>query len=325
MYYTHNLRTNLQEWRNRVYRSTYQNFDNNFNFFFAKLGDIGLLKSLLLEAGEKYHLERSKLDEFYESVFRNANIMYYENEQDAAASCFQFLVYLRTMKNHDPSVILRNLGHGKHHSEQLENFIENYIDPITHYLHDQIDDANSTLYLLEKYKSRVEWFLRGKLMEQYRNNNSEQYLEDDLRLFLFDQGIDYPFSTPRSASGRADIVGLIDKDDPLVLEIKIYDSSRGYRKNRVIDGFTQIVKYSNDYNKSVGYLIVFNIDNVEIDIQKTTTRHTSYPRSVIFNHKTYFIIVVNLNQDVTASKQGKLTIESISEGELTERVKDMAG
>jgi hypothetical protein len=317
-YYTHNLRANLQEWRNRLYRSTTQNYNNNHNFFMSKLETVPLLKSMIQEAIAVHPLEAATLKKFSIDLQYGRKSFTFENEYDAASSCYQLINYLTSERKLDPDDIYQNYGYGRTFDEQRTAFIENFIDPIVTFLHDQIDDANYTLHLLEKYKSRVEWFTRGSLVEQYRRDNAEKYLEDDLRLFLFDQGIDYPFSTPRSASGRADIVDLSNPDDPLVLEVKIFDLERSYRKNRIIDGFAQIVKYSNDYNKSIGYLVVFNVDNIEIDIVGSSPK--TQPKSVVFNHKTYFIIVINLNLDVTASKLGKLRIESITEEELTQKV-----
>jgi hypothetical protein len=37
MYYTHDLRTNLQEWRNRLYKSSTSQFGTQFLFFFKSI------------------------------------------------------------------------------------------------------------------------------------------------------------------------------------------------------------------------------------------------------------------------------------------------
>ena len=108
-------------------------------------------------------------------------------------------------------------------------------------------------------------------------------------MFLFDQGIDYPFSSPKSTSGRADIIGSIDTSDPIVLEIKIFDRTKGYGKNRIKDGFTQVVKYANDYNKEIGYLVIFNADSGEINF-KFPDKNNLFPPMITFNHKTFFFI-----------------------------------
>ena len=192
--------------------------------------------------------------------------------------------------------------------ENLQAFLDRVIAPIVNYLHESLDDVNTLLYLLEKYKLRVEWFIKDTLKEKYRNAPNKQYeqiFEDDIRLYLFDQGIDFPFSTPKSASGRADVVSLVNTEDPLVMEIKVIDSEKKYGKERIISGFTQIVKYANDYHKNVGYLVVFNLDNVEIEIENKEP-DSKFPNRVMFNGKVYYIIVVNLNYDISASKQKDL-------------------
>jgi len=59
-----------------------------------------------------------------------------------------------------------------------------------------------------------------------------------LRRFLFEQGIDYPFSQPRSASGQSDVVAMVDEDDPLICEVKLYNG-RNSSKRYVAKGVQQ--------------------------------------------------------------------------------------
>jgi len=203
------------------------------------------------------------------------------------------------------------------YEERKTEYVETFINPVVEFLHDKIDKSNSILYLLEKYKKRIEWFKRRDLFDKYKTATKgfEQILEDDLRLFLFDQGIDYPFSTPKSFSGRADLVGLIDTEEPLIAEIKIYDSEKGYRKERIFSGLSQIIKYANDYNKDCGYLVIFNIDSTEI-VFNLRGEQKRFPPRISINNKTYYFIVVNLHHDYTASKIGQTEIVEISEVEL---------
>lgn len=139
-----------------------------------------------------------------------------------------------------------------------------------------------------------------------------------MRLFLFDQGIDYPFSTPTSASGRADIIGEIETDDPLVVEIKIFDRSKSYGKERIKDGFNQIVKYANDYNKDVGYLVIFNMDKAELNFNFTDNSNI-FPPSIQFNNKIFYFVVINSANNETASKSGTIQEIEITEKELTKK------
>ena len=219
------------------------------------------------------------------------------------------------------------------------NFVRIYLDPLIDYICDQLNECSLALYLLIKYKTRCEWFYGKEIRSLYENENPvmseedgqpvdsalkhrkrdfrEERLNKDLRKFLFDQGIDSAFLDPLSPSGKADVVALLDSQDPLVLEIKIFDRNKKYKKDRIISGFRQIVSYSNDYNKPIGYLLVFNMDQAELNL---VTQHNddSLPAKVIFAGKTYFIIFVNLSPfSEPASKRGKVDKITIREEELT--------
>jgi hypothetical protein len=94
------------------------------------------------------------------------------------------------------------------------------------YLQEQLGAASDVLYLLERYVRRVEWFDRARLWEEYHRDKvrGEALYDRDLRRFLFEQGIDYPFSRPASASGEADIIADLSTDDPLVCEVKLFNA-----------------------------------------------------------------------------------------------------
>ncbi len=316
-YSNHNLRTNLQEWKNRLYKAPYGQFGHQLKYFLNNLSSdkqlVGILEEISIS--NKYDIE--SLDKIFEQVSRGAD-MSFESPEHQAAFCIQFLKYFTEKHSYD----IHNyyIASGSGFEEKKGNIIEVYISPIIYVLHDRLDKSNSTIYLLEKYKRRTEWFTKKELFEKYNsaNKNYEQILEDDLRLFLFDQGIDYPFSTPTSASGRADIIGEIDTEDPLVIEIKIFDREKGYGKERIKDGFSQIVKYANDYNKDVGYLVIYNMDKVELNFNFSESSNI-FPPSIQFNNKIFYFIVVNSAELKSASKTGTLKEIEITESELTKK------
>lgn len=188
--------------------------------------------------------------------------------------------------------------------------------PIVNFLHDTLEESNNALVLLERCKNRTEWFRKSELRTTYSQASSkgyEQVLEDDLRLFLFDQGIEYPFSTPKSASGRADIVADLETPDPLIVEIKIVDEQRNYGKRCITDGITQIYKHACDFDKSLGYLVVFNMDVAEIEFELSSE---SMPSRITIAGKTLFLVVVNLQDLKPASKQGQLKKVTLTESDL---------
>ncbi|WP_198001407.1 hypothetical protein [Nibribacter ruber] len=313
MYYNHNLRTNLQEWKNRLYRANYSQFGNQINYFINNIESEKILASILLEGKLKYGLDSEKVEEFIKAE-DSRGFLQFDGEDEQAT--YVYLMIKHLFAKHGPNNLLYSslLGRASF-DDSKSHFLEAYITPLVNYLHDKLDKSNSTIFLLEKYKKRTEWFNRERLYSLYKSatKSYEQILEDDLRLFLFDQGIDYPFSTPKSVSGRADIIGALDTDDPLVIEVKVFDSEKGYKVNRIKEGLTQIIKYTNDYHKDFGYLVVFNLDDVEIDFNFNEERKYFPPRLVI-NNKCFFLVVVNVKPPLTsASKAGKSTKLEITE------------
>jgi hypothetical protein len=304
----------LKEWRNRLFTSNFDQFDNNHKYFFDKLNNTPALYSYLSTSA--FTPEEGFFD-LLDWTYGPPEFSF-KNEEHAAVIRFNQVHNLVNKPDTSISGWLMDLIGGSNYQEAIKTYVEIYIDPIVNFLNDQLVEGSSILYLLERYKLRTEWFYKKQLLEIYNSNSAvgENKLEEDLRLFLFDQGIDYPFSTPLSSSGRADVVSMLHTDDPLVLEIKIYDESKGYRKNRIVDGFSQIVKYANDYHKNVGYLIVFNADPVNIEIQGAENDKT-WPNRIPFEGKSYYMIFINLNREVSASKAGIIKKITLSLSDLT--------
>ncbi len=318
-YSSHNLRTNLQEWKNRLYRANHNQLGHQLKYFFDNIQNNRQVHALIESVINKFQYNEDDLERFMKSR-RLIDDHKFHSFEDQAAFCYQFLQYLfhKGLKSYDLHHYALTSANG--FDGRKSAIIEDYISPIIYYLHDKLDRTNSIIFLLEKYKKRTEWFTKKTLFNAYKSveKNYEQLLEDDLRMFLFDQGIDYPFSTPLSTSGRADIIGEIETDDPLIIEIKIFDRAKKYGKDRIKEGFTQVVKYANDYNKDVGYLVIFNMDEVEINF-KSSDSEKVFPPSIIFNGKTFYFVVVNCALIESASKLGTLKEIEITMDELTRK------
>lgn len=311
-YANHNIRSNLQEWKNRLARASFEQFSHQLKFLFNEFNSNSQIKSLLLDISSKYGQTEDELSKSLNSRQRD---LFFENNEHRATYSFQLLKYFLSLGG---NILTYGFFTAGNVEERKERIIEDYISPIMYYLHDSLDKSNSTIYLLERYKKRTEWFTKSKLYAAYSSADKsyEQILEDDLRLFLFDQGIEYPFSTPKSASGRADVIGEIETNDPLIIEIKIVDKKKGYGKERIKGGFTQITTYANDYNKNVGYLVIYNMDDVEINF-KFNNNSILFPPSFIFNNKTFYFVVINVATYNSASNTGKLKELIITEQDLT--------
>jgi hypothetical protein len=152
----------------------------------------------------------------------------------------------------------------------------------------------------------VEWFEAERLRVEYANAGShgEAVLDRDLRRFLFESGIDYPYSEPDSPHGRADVVAQLETDDPLVLEVKVWDSAKNYRKNRVRDGLRQAMQYADSYGKEKGYVAVFNIDDRPLEFAGSVGGDEWPPRFEV-SGKAYCFVDINIGEQPPVSQQRK--------------------
>lgn len=313
MYYNHNLRINLKEWRNRVMKSNHEQFNNTHKYFFDKIQNTPALLAILSESS---YVPAETV--FLQLDTNQFDCLTFEHEEEEAVYKFHLIKYFLSESGTNPQSLLWEFCTASNNDDKVIEYVELMIDPIINYLNDLLDESSSILFLLEKYKLRSEWFFKERLNELYTSNSKtgENKLEDDLRLFLFDQGIDFPFSTPLSASGRADVVSMLHTEDPLVLEIKITDEKKKYGTGRIKGGFAQVVKYADDYHKNIGYLVVFNFDAVKFELTGTEKDNT-WPQRVNFRDKVFYFIFVDLHIGESASKTGTLKKKTISVSELT--------
>ncbi len=189
----------------------------------------------------------------------------------------------------------------------LRKVTELFVLPIYHLLVDQAKSSSTMLYSLLRYKRWAEWFETTELRGMYRANGDagERSLDQSLRRFLFESGIDYPFSQPASPRGKVDVVAGLETDDPLVLEIKVWDSSKRYRENRVRDGLRQAMKYASQYGKDKGHIVVFNLDEKPLSFTNQSNKSEWPPRVECGGRAFYFIDVHIGEQTKPISGQDK--------------------
>lgn len=319
MYYNHNLRVNLKEWRNRLIKSSFDQFGNANKYFFDKIKDNLVLSTLLTTS--RFVPNQETLNEVDGDNFERLS---FDCEEEEAVFKYHLITFQTAKSKYNANALLWEFSDGPKNMERVQQFVEAIVDPIVNYLGDKLDETSSVLFLLERYKLRSEWFFKQKLNDVYRSNssNGENKLEEDLRLFLFDQGIEYPFSTPLSASGRADVVSMLHTEDPLVLEIKIIDKEKNYGAARIKGGFAQVVKYADDYHKNLGYLVIFNFDHAKIEFTGTEKDNT-WPQRIKFRDKIFYLITIDLNLALSASKTGTIKKLTISSEELTSTVAEV--
>lgn len=311
MRYTDRLHEILDKTLDRLKLASVTQFDNELRFAWKKMHKVGLFLSIFENLRGYAPKDIVPHDIYY--GMKGKLMMKFEDHHELAGYCY-FVLDGFVPKNFD---LGRMTAFGTTPDSRQTYVISDLITPLFNFLHDTLEANGFVLYLLEKYKKRTEWFLQkdlSKMYEQHKVAKKKPYedvFENDLRLFLFDQGIDYPFSTPMSASGRADVVGALDTEDPIVIEIKIVDSGIPYRKERIRSGFSQAVKYTSDYNKDFGYLVIFNIDDREIHFD-FADQHKGWPPRLELGGKTFYFIVVDLYSGESASKLKSLPLMTVT-------------
>ena len=193
---------------------------------------------------------------------------------------------------------------------------EAVIEPLIGFLQERIGEGSDILYLLERYVRRVEWFEQQRLFGAYQADSTrgETIYDTDLRRFLFDQGIDYPFSKPRSPSGESDVVANIEGDDPLICEVKLYDA-KSYGKAYLAKGVQQAVAYARDFGKTSAYLVVVNLSAKHLRLP-TDDLPKEWPPRIDVGGVIVFIVQVRGLPQPSASTRGTAQVIVVTKDDL---------
>ncbi len=288
-----------------------QQHETELQLFLQFLDDNPYLRALLhtLDASEETDFERWKDD-------LSCWVSFPPSETARAKLC---LSILKECGSGQSRSWIHRFG-GKQMDEMLNNLNDAVLDPLVNYLYDRIDDTGNVLYLLQRFKRKAEWFKQQELYQQYnhRTRSGEKTLDRVLREALFDGGVDYPFSQPDSPSGQADIVSLDDTNDPLVLETKVFDPARSKGKSHLRQGFHQVLRYANDYQQNVGYLVAFNCSGNQLVWPSENSADGEFPPRIVHDGKTFFLIAIDIGTDrESASKETPTGRTVISRADLT--------
>lgn len=228
----------------------------------------------------------------------------------------------------DSTHIVLNFAHAVSSHTNLNDmwreFAERILRPFFDFLGERVGAESSILYILERYVRRMEWFdrdaLYGRAMEDTRK--AEEVYDTDLRRFLFNEGINMPFSQTKSASGLSDVLANLDSDDPLACEIKIFDGdNRG--KRHLAAGVNQAISYASDYRKQVAYLLIINLSGRPLNLPSEEDPKVWPPRITVAGTLVYLIAVRALPPTASASKLGKpapvtVTLDNLVDPDTTD-------
>lgn len=206
-------------------------------------------------------------------------------------------------------------SHESNINSLLRSLTEGAVEPFVEYLEERLGSESEILYLLERFKRRVEAFDQEELHRQYQaTRQGEDIYDHYLRKFLFDQGVDYPFSQPASASGRADVVSDVEGDDPLVCEVKLYDADK-YGIPYLGKGLNQAVEYAHDYGKTVAHLVIINLSEHPLQLPSDEDPKLWPPR-IHVSGVTVYLVAVRALPLPSASRRGRLAPRIVKREDL---------
>ena len=153
MFYLRNLRVQLQERRNRLYRNGYRTYRRSSCITSSSFSMTTRIPNPLLEtldAGTPLDFEQwvseqpeaprrysSRLQRIAEPKFASAYLEKMRSEMRVVENGFDGVAAFSSEKQFDA---------------MLHDFSEAVVDPVVNFLHDRIDDAGNVLYLIERFK-----------------------------------------------------------------------------------------------------------------------------------------------------------------------------
>lgn len=303
------LKQKLNRKAEDVFNSREENFSSELRIFYDFIEKEGILRGALIELENhefnvESYLARTEIHRRF--------IRFPDNELDKVCLCSYLMKKFANKELSCLSIQFLNITSNGNIDVRCHEISRLYFKPVYDYFYERIVDNSTMLYILDKYRHRTEWFHKKRLSMIYTQDTAhgEDNLTLDLQEYLHDQGVDFPFSTPHSPIGRADLVSGIDTKDPLVLEVKIFNTENGYDKAYIRKGLTQAYKYAIDYGKTTGYLLIYNVDKKEITFEMDAETDI---KKIQIGNKIIYIIVVDLFINSLSASELKKTIPYVIE------------
>lgn len=198
----------------------------------------------------------------------------------------------------------------------LRDFNDIAVEPLIDYLDERLAAETDLLYVLERYRRQVLWFDQDRLWALFESDRAhgEAIYDSDLRRFLFEQGVDFPFSQPEGPSGKPDVLLIDGTDNPLPLELKLFDADR-YGVAYLAKGLGQALRYAEDYGHPEAYLVIFNLSDHAVEVFGDDP-DAGWPPRFHVDGRTVFIVVIQAAPRLKASASGKPKVTRVERADL---------
>lgn len=318
------LKISLQERYKRVYAAPSGTFENEVRYFWDYLQARPLLRALIDEverfapAFDAAAWFQAQTNDDYD---RRGDLGWPDTESERA----KVLVWLTRQfveKKLHPEAFGHYVSFESNSDAVLKAVTDRVFRPLVEHLQDRLSEELDSIYVLDRYKKRLEWFEQDRLFQAFKADTAhgEEIYDKDLRRALFEEGIDNPFSKPRSASGEADVVAGLETDDPFVCELKLYDAA-SYNVAYVAKGLKQALRYARDYNKHAAFLVTINLSDEVLQLPTDDPGKPWPPRLHVGEHVVY-LVVVQGKPLPTASARGKAKVRVVSRDEMVSVVEE---
>ncbi len=314
MRYERDLQVRLRERYRRLFKTDYQVYGREANYFRQYILGVPALRAII----DSISRDEPDLDadKWIAEQFTWQTYDWPESEVGRAKVAWRLIERIADGESDAMQVAHHSFSHESNLNASVREMTEKAVEPFIEYLEERLGSESEVLYLLERLKRRVEAFDQKELYARYEadTQHGEDIYDHYIRRFLFDEGIDNPFSQPRSASGEADIVSGLDSDDPLVEETKLYDGER-YNVAYVAKGFNQAVQYAQDHGKTVGHLVVVNLSDRNLQLP-TDEEPSIWPPRLHVSGVTIYMVVVRGKPLPSASRRGRQATKTVTRDEL---------
>lgn len=296
------LQVRLQERYRRLYKSKMDSFDPNVRYFIEWADSVPALAAVLNS------IERAEPDLDAEAWWNPGphygRDVVWPTTEAGRAKVVLWVLRRIAEGNATGYMVAHNVTGEQNFDDGIRDFVSDAVEPVFEYLQERLSAESDMLYLLERYRRRVLWFEQARLWDAYSRDTlrGEKLYDEDLRRFLFEQGVDYPYSQPESPSGKVDVVANLETDDPLACEVKLFDGDN-YGTAYLAKGFQQAIRYAEDYSHTSAHLVVFNLTDRPLTLP-TDDSDAGWPPRLDVSGITVFMIVVQAAPRPKASKAG---------------------
>jgi hypothetical protein len=207
---------------------------------------------------------------------------------------------------------------------EYNTFKPEVVAPFCEYLDEKLDERQTILGLLVRYKNRCEWFNRQSLRKIAADEQAmagdvkeraevEKVLKEDLYRYLHDQGLEFIIE-PKSDKGEIDLIADQVVGCRKYLEGKVFDN-KNRNKGYIIKGFGQLLHYLRQYNATDGYLLVYK--TCEQQLVFDGAEHVGTVPFLRCEGKTLFLLVVDICEYTKAVSQRAYKPICITADEMT--------